>query len=228
MWIASPSQPIRCKTKTNNLLVIRVFVRLRCPVYAILILSSHWLPVIFSLISAALVINLVLLSVYCSLYLTERPVHFSSVLLRCARLFLVLITRMWPNLCITWQPCTMIKSCKYQVVRAWFFKGKVCVEIFTSKWTPFFVELSLFLVHPSFFSSFLALNMLLLSSVGSCVQLVSGRHEFESCQNPKFFRLPPCNFSKGCLFTRNLFRNCRQIHPNVQTYFKMIVCFLKD
>ena len=228
MWIASPSQPIRCKTKTNNLLVIRVFVRLRCPVYAILILSSHWLPVIFSLISAALVINLVLLSVYCSLYLTERQVHFSSVLLRCARLFLVLITRMWPNLCITWQPCTMIKSCKYQVVRAWFCKGKVCVEIFTSKWTPFFVELSLFLVHPSFFSSFLALNMLLLSSVGSCVQLVSGRHEFESCQNPKFFRLPPCNFSKGCLFTRNLFRNCRQIHPNVQTYFKMIVCFLKD
>ena len=182
-------------------------MRLRGPVYAILILSSHWLPVIFSLISVALVINLVLLSVYCSLYLTERPVHFSSVLLRCARLFLVLITRMWPNLCITWQPCTMIKSCKYQVVRAWFFKGKVCVEIYTSKWTPFF---------------------LLLSSVGSCVQLVSGRHEFESCQNPKFFRLPPCNFSKGCLFTRNLFRNCWQIHPNVQTYFKMIVCFLKE
>ena len=190
MWIASPSQPIRYKTKTNNLLVIRVFVRLRCPVYAILILSSHWLPVIFSLISVALVINLVLLSVYCSLYLTERQVHFSSVLLRCARLFLVLITRMWPNLCITWQPCTMIKSCKYQVVRAWFFKGKVCIEIFTSKWTLFFVGLSLFLVHPSFFSSSLALNMLLLSSVGSCVQLVSGRHEFESCQNPKFFRLP--------------------------------------
>ena len=190
MWIASPSQLVRYKTKTNNLLVIRVFVRLRCPVYAILILSSHWLPVIFSLISVALVINLVLLSVYCSLYLTERPVHFSSVLLRCARLFLVLITRMWPNLCITWQPCTMIKSCKYQVVRAWFFKGKVCIEIFTSKWTPFFVGLSLFLVHPSFFSSSLALNMLLLSSVGSCVQLVSGRHEFESCQNPKFFRLP--------------------------------------
>ena len=147
MWIACPSQPIRYKTKTNNLLVIRVFVRLRCPVYAILILSSHWLPVIFS--SVALVINLVLLSVYCSLYLTERQVHFSSVLLRCARLFLVLITRMWPNLCITWQPCTMIKSCKYQVVRAWFFKGKVCVEIFTSKWTPFFCS-TLFVPRPSF------------------------------------------------------------------------------
>ena len=224
MWIASPSQPIRCKAKTNNLLVVRVFVRLRCPVYAILILSSHWLPVIFSLISVALVINLVLLSVYCSLYLTERPVHFSSVLLRCARLFLVLITRMWPNLCITWQPCTMIKSCKYQVVRAWFFKGKVCRDIYVLMNAFFFVGLSLFLVHPSFFSSSLALNMLLLGSVGSCVQLIFRRHEFESCQNPNFFKLPSCNFSKGCLFTRNLFRNCWQIHTN----FKMIVCFLKD
>lgn len=183
-------------------------MRLRCPVYAILILSSHWLPVIFSLISVALVINLVLLSVYCSLYLTERPVHFSSVLLRCARLFLVLITRMWPNLCITWQPCTMIKSCKYQVCVRDFLKINCVQRYLHLNERLFLVGFSLFLFHPSFFSSFLALNTLLLSSVGSCVQLVSGRHEFESCQNPKFFRLPSCNFFKDRLFTRNLFRNC--------------------
>ena len=154
MWIASPSQPIRCKTKTNNLLVIRVFVRLRCPVYAILILSSHWLPVFFSLISVALVINFVLLSVYCSLYLTERQVHFSSVLLRCARLFLVLITRMWPNLCITWQPCTMIKSCKYQVCVRDFLKVNCVQRYLRLNERLFFAGFSLFLFHPSFFFFF--------------------------------------------------------------------------
>ena len=42
--LAPPSQPIRCKTKTNRYLITRVFPRLRI----IFASSSHWLFLLFT------------------------------------------------------------------------------------------------------------------------------------------------------------------------------------
>ena len=48
--LAPPSQPIRCKTKSNHDLVTRVFPRLKRMCLHVFTLSSHWLLVMLTFV----------------------------------------------------------------------------------------------------------------------------------------------------------------------------------